>query len=517
MKKFLIKYFWCLGVIFIVAGLVAQLLSPKPSSIPIIFLILGIILLISWLIVLTLATNFWQKRSTQVGTNALISTISVMTIIIVVNFLAFRYNYTLDLTETKIFTLSPQTIETVKKLTQPLKIWVFEDQSKQLDSTLFKEYAKYNSNFQFESVDPNQKLGLAQKFKVENIGDIFIEYGDKKQKLTTLNQDAQLTEIQLTNGISKILQNQSYQIYFIQGHGEPSLITGKGSMTQAVSSLESLGYQVNPLILANETKIPDDCKVLILAGTKRKLLDSEVQLIQEYLDQGGNLLFLIEPQIKTGLETILKNWGVELNLDYIVIDPASEQPPTFAVSFYSDHPITENLNNEISIYDFATPISTVNVEGINAVSLVTTNEETWAENLKNLTENTEITFDEKTDIKAPLDIGIVLTRVNSKSKLNQTKNNQSDKMIESHLIIFGDSSFAIDGLFEQQLNGDIFLNSVKWLVNDQENPLSIRPKEFKNRRLNLTPLQSTIITLLALILFPLFSIILALFTWWKRQ
>jgi len=90
-------------------------------------------------------------------------------------------------------------------------------------------------------------------------------------------------------------------------------------------------------------------------------------------------------------------------------------------------------------------------------------------------------------------------------------------MIESHLIIFGDSSFAIDGLFEQQLNGDIFLNSVKWLVNDQENPLSIRPKEFKNRRLNLTPLQSTIITLLALILFPLFSLILALFTWWKRQ
>ncbi|GEM_PF-508894 len=637
MKTFLKKYFWCLGIVFIVAGLISSLLSPTQSIISIILLILGIILIIGWLIYLSNRANFWQRRSTQTGTNALISTLSVIVIISLLNFLSFRYVFSLDLTETKVFTLSPQTTEIVKNLTQPLKVWLFEDQGYKKDTSLLEEYTKYNDNFQFELVDINKNIAVTQKFKVKNVGDIFIEYNDKRQKIITLNPEMQLTEITLTNAISKILQDQSYLIYFIQGHGEPALTVSDGGMSQAKGTLEGLGYTVNSLVLASENKIPDDCDVLILAGTKRKLLDSEIKLIQEYVNKGGSLFLLVEPEIKTGLEPIFKEWGIELNLNHIIIDPSTEQIVTPIVSFYGDHPITENFNNDISIYDFATPIGTTSVEGIDAIALVTTNEETWAENLETLTENTAVSFDPNTDIPGPLDLGVVLTRLQSETeiiknndkksteekpnndnktteekpnndnktteeklnndnktteeklnndnktteeklnndsksteeklnndsksteeKLNndsksteekpnnenesieekpketspktedkteentsettpETQENKPEKMIESRLIIFGDSTFATDGWFENQLNGDVFLNSVKWLINDQENPLSIRPKEFQNRRLNLTPFESTMITLLALVLFPLLSVILAMFTWWKRQ
>jgi ABC-type uncharacterized transport system involved in gliding motility auxiliary subunit len=602
MSKFFKKYIWCLGVIFVVAGLVTNLLAQKDSIIPIILLVIGIIILIGWIISINNVGNFWQKRSTQVGTNALISTLSVIVIIGILNFMAFRYSLNVDLTETQIFTLAPQTVEVVKGLSQPLKVWIFEDNATKLDPTLLKEYAKYNNNFQFESVDPNEKLAIAQKFKVRNIGDVFIEYGDKKQQITSLMEGMPLTEIQLTNSIAKIIQDKSKVVYFVQGHGEPSLSASQGGMTQAVSSLEGLGYTVNPLVLASENKVPEDGNVLIIAGAKRKFLKEEVKLIQEYLDGGGSLFLMVEPDTKIELDDILKDWGVELNPQYIIVDPSTEQIVTSVVSFYGDHPITENFDNGISLYNFAMPIGTISKEGVEAIALVTSNEETWGENIDNLTENTEISFDPNTDLAAPLDIGIALTRIPTKSAtieennpnekietpqenpdnetnetdlppeennsqnpleteenenstnlpqelpeelkenpesktndlpktqenegentvleeetLTQEEVNTPQKTIESRMVIFGDSTFATDGWFDSQLNGDVFLNSVKWLVNDQENPLSIRPKEYQNRRLNITPIQSTMITLLALVLFPLLSIILSIFTWWKRQ
>jgi ABC-type uncharacterized transport system involved in gliding motility auxiliary subunit len=41
-------------------------------------------------------------------------------------------------------------------------------------------------------------------------------------------------------------------------------------------------------------------------------------------------------------------------------------------------------------------------------------------------------------------------------------------------VAIGNSSFINDGLFRQQLlNGDVFLNAVRWLSQQDEQPLSI--------------------------------------------
>ena len=592
MKKFFKTYFWCLGVILIVAGLVATFLSPSStgSIIPIILLITGMVIIISWLIYITYtASNFWQKRSTQTGTNSFISTISFILIIALLNFITFRYSFSLDLTETKVFTLSPETVEIVEKLSQPLKIWIFEDRP--LDISILKEYSKYNKNFQFELIDPNEEIGLAEKFNVQHVGDVFIEYKDKKEPLTSLGEAMQLTEIELTNGISKILQNDYPIIYFVQGHGEASLSLSQGGISQAATALQGLGYKINPLILASDDKVPDDADVVIIAGAERKLLDTEIKLIQDYVDRGGNLLLMVEPDVKTGLETVVEDWGVELNTDIVILDTTAEKLDTPIVSFYGDHPITESFDIGISIYDLATPIGTIPVENVDSVSLIATNDQTWGVRLEDLKEETEAIenlFNSERSIPGSLDLGVALTRINSEddeitseteetsdettsedeensdettsedeensdentseneetsdentsedeetsdentsenqessdestSENEETSDENTSENQESRMIVFGDSTFATDGWFETQLNGDLFLNSVKWLVNDPENPLSIRPKQYQNRRLNITTLTSTIITLLALVLFPLFGVILSIFTWWKKQ
>jgi ABC-type uncharacterized transport system involved in gliding motility auxiliary subunit len=48
-------------------------------------------------------------------------------------------------------------------------------------------------------------------------------------------------------------------------------------------------------------------------------------------------------------------------------------------------------------------------------------------------------------------------------------------------------------------------------------PLSIRPKEAKNRRINLTGLQANILAVSSLLILPLIGFAVAVLLWWLRR
>ena len=85
------------------------------------------------------------------------------------------------------------------------------------------------------------------------------------------------------------------------------------------------------------------------------------------------------------------------------------------------------------------------------------------------------------------------------------------------MVVIGNSTFATDGLFSQQLNGDVFLNSVSWLSKIDSPVLSIRPKEVTNRRFELTAQNSILLTLLALVVVPLAGLVGAGTLWVRRR
>jgi ABC-type uncharacterized transport system involved in gliding motility auxiliary subunit len=88
---------------------------------------------------------------------------------------------------------------------------------------------------------------------------------------------------------------------------------------QAVNSLEAKGYQVEPLNLVERSTIPNNADVIIIASPKRKIFPQEVTALKNYLEQGGKILLLIDPQTETGLEPLLTPWGVKLD-NRIIID-----------------------------------------------------------------------------------------------------------------------------------------------------------------------------------------------------
>ncbi|TAE57403.1 MAG: ABC transporter, partial [Nostocales cyanobacterium] len=106
------------------------------------------------------------------------------------------------------------------------------------------------------------------------------------------------------------------------------------------------------------------------------------------------------------------------------------------------------------------------------------------------------------------------TSTNSPTEENQEQENKNK---ESRLVIVGNSDFARDGLFPQQLNGDVFLNSVTWLSQQEQQPLSIRPKEATNRRIIMSTAKANILSISSLLVLPFLALATGAIIWWKRR
>ncbi|RMF23469.1 MAG: ABC transporter, partial [Cyanobacteria bacterium J083] len=459
------KYLLWIGITLIIAGIVSLVVSTslvgngtkQPLNIlPIALIIAGIALIIWYGKLRGLGeVGFWQRPATISIINSLIATFAFLIVLALINFLTILHPVRIDLTENQLLTLSPASQALVRNLSQPVKVLIFDYKTNPEDKKLLQDYRRYSDKFSYEYVDPDRNITLREKFGVKAAGEVHIEAGDKRQLLTNLSLGKNLSEAEISNGIARILRDRQSVVYFLQGHGEAALENVEGGYSQAVKALQDRGYQVKPLNLATTPQIPESADVIIIAGAKRKFFPPEITALQNYLAQGGSLLLLIDPQTDPGFTPILQEWGIKLD-NRLVIDPTEKLvnldfgPAVPIINTYGTHPIVKDFGNSNSIYPGSRPIETLEAKGVKATSLVVTKPETWAESNLN---SEAITFDAKEDISGPLDLAVALTR-----------QSQDNSKKESRLVVFGSSTFASNGWFQQQLNGDIFLNSVDWLA-----------------------------------------------------
>src|ERR1700723_4042242 len=66
--------------------------------------------------------NFFAKRSSQLGTNAVILSVAVIAILVLLNFLGFRHSKRFDLTTEKLFSVSDQTRKIVGGLQRDVTV-----------------------------------------------------------------------------------------------------------------------------------------------------------------------------------------------------------------------------------------------------------------------------------------------------------------------------------------------------------------------------------------------------------
>src|SRR5260370_12205858 len=161
------------------------------------------------------------KRTTRYGANAALYSLAFIFLLIAVNYLASRYPHQFDLTVEKAFSLSPQSLQIVKQLKQPLKLYGFvQNGHNPYAEELYGEYAYASPLISYELIDPVKNPEMAERYHVSVNNTTHIQYGGEKGEG---NNVTDVTEAAITNGITKVVKSGSKTVYFLTGEGEADL------------------------------------------------------------------------------------------------------------------------------------------------------------------------------------------------------------------------------------------------------------------------------------------------------
>jgi len=463
-----------------------------------------------------LGLNFGQikasfgKRSTQYGTNTVVMTVIVVGILGMINFIGKRHHQRVDLTAAKLYSLSDQTEKIVKGLKNEVTIYHFAKEPTPVVTDLLDEYRSLSQGkLSLKVIDPQKDPGLAKKMGVRSFGETVVASGEKHEKVDTAQEEA------VTNAILKVTREKNKLIYFTQGHNEADVNSQDGhGYALAKKGIENQNYEVKTVNLATNPTIPADCSALIIAGPKVGLLPTEVSLLDKYVDAGGKLLLMEDPDTDAGLDELLKKWKIGIDTDIVVDSSGLGQlfgmgPAAPLVSTYESHPITKELSNGMTFFPLARSVKTIENSSSQFVSslLFKTSESSWGE--KNL-KSGSAEYNEGVDVKGPVAIGAVSTKVVS----GDGKEKKYGK--EARVVVIGDSDFANNTYIRMQRNGDLFLNTVSWLAED-EDLISVRPKNQENRTVQMTEARSMLLKWLSLIFLPGSILITGIAVWARRR
>ncbi len=468
-------------------------------------------ILIGFAIFALLAPNriraFLSGRQAKYGSNALVASIAFITILIFGNILAYQNPVPLDWTEGKQNTLAPETIDVLHSLPEPVAATAFFSTQSNSDSArelLEKFRTNSQGRFEYKFVDPDKNPLAAQNAGITGDGKILLEMGQSREIVATAS------ESELTGGFIRLLNPEKLGVYFLIGEGEHDTEQqGDTSYTRIRQALESKNYIVKTLNLEAQ-EIPEDAKVIVLAGPATPLSEQAVKALESYLSSGGSLVALENPVALTNfgdkkdlLADYLSNtWGITLDND-IVIDTKSPTSAYNATAYqYNQHPITEKMGGVGATFPFARSLTiSTGIQDVTVTDLIYTTDAAWGETDFASIQANQPAYDPQTEQVGPMLLAAVAENTATKGRV----------------VVIGNSSFAVDSNFDYTGNGDLLVNSIDWGAEKEEliNLTTASPVE----RTFVAPgsIQRIIMLAGSVCLIPLAIMILGIASWYSRR
>lgn len=448
--------------------------------------------------------EFSARRSTRLGFNSLVMVALFATILGIINFLAVRHSVRWDFSETKRFTLSPQTARLLRDLPREVKATVFAgDQSpaRPVYRDLFDSYKARTAKLTVEFVDPEKKPGAARQYGITRPDTAVLESGKQETRITSA------TEQELTNALLRVTKDDKKTLYFLTGHSEHLLEeTEKGGYSFLKEALGRQGYTARSLSLYESKTIPPNASVVVLGGPQRPVSPEEQTLIADYVQKGGRLLVLLDPGSRAGLEGLLESWGLQTDnrtvLDTQTILGGDLTMPV--VNTYGSHEITQDLGQVFTIFPLARPLSFLDGKGQEWVfhPLAKSSPRSWG---RTGTIGSVRDFDAQSDTPGPLTLaGLVVAKASPGGNARQPA-----------ILLVGDSDFASNAFLDFSGNTDFILHAVAWLA-EEKNLISIAPKDAAFGTFLLTTPQSNALFALQVLGLP-FCLLAAAFSVWRRR
>jgi gliding-associated putative ABC transporter substrate-binding component GldG len=331
--------------------------------------------------------------------------ILIVIIVIIVNILSENYNFRIDLTEGKEYTLSSATRNIIKNLDKPVTITAYFSKdlppnigniSGNLKDMLIEYGNRSDGMVVYKFVNPNESDVLEREAVQNGIQPVMINVrekdqvkqqkafmgavvsmGDEKEVIPFFRPGAAM-EYALSTAVKKLSVVDKPSIAIIQGHGEPSL----DEIMQAYTELSIL-YKVESLTLTDTTNISEKFKTIAIIRPRDTIPPTQLSKLDNFLSRGGNIFLALNRvegnfsnssglSVSVGMEEWLRRKGITI-ADNFIVDAncgavtLQQQQGNFTMSTqiqfpylpvihkFADNPITKGLES-VSL-QFASPIT----------------------------------------------------------------------------------------------------------------------------------------------------------------
>src|SRR5260370_1708469 len=168
-----------LGLVLLAFGLVDYFIASGFRLFVWVNLIGGLFAIVAWITSSRSAlASISTGRSARYGANAAIYSIAFIGLLAAINYISSIHHTRLDLTAEKVYSLSSQSVNVVKGLKKPLKIYgFFQVGDNPAARELYDTFTYYSPKVTYEIIDPDKHPELAERYKVSVMGTTHLQYG----------------------------------------------------------------------------------------------------------------------------------------------------------------------------------------------------------------------------------------------------------------------------------------------------------------------------------------------------
>lgn len=443
-------------------------------------------------------------------------TILFLVIVALLGWLSTRYNQEFDLTATGRHTLTEASIKVLEKLEAPVNITSYASGTdhgpvRQRVSDILKRYQKQTDKFNLTFVDPMTNPEKTRELGIRIDGEMIFDYQGRVEHVQ------EFTEQTITNTLQRLLRNAERQIIFITGHGEREFAgQANHDVSLFMNGLKSKGFVIKEVNLIQTLSIPDNASLVVIASPLAEYLDGELDIVKKYIEQGGNLLWLQEPDARAKLKPLANLFNIEFMGGVIVdleIQLLGVNDPTIILGQYTDHAITRDFKM-LTLFPRAGGIIYKDSSSWQVTPFLKSIERSWLE--KGELKGT-IQFDQGTDVQGPINVGLALTReVKTENAVKQSEKDRSAEAKSQRVVVLGDGDFMSNAYLGNQGNQAFAENIINWLTHD-DNFIDIPQAKAPDAEIVVTEKGMILFGLLYFIIIPLFLIGAGIFIWFKRR
>ena len=477
----------------------------------------------------------FKTRQVKYGGYAALMTLAVFVGLLLVNLIASQFTLQVDMTESRIFSLSEQTMQVLDTVNTPVRLFGLWRPGERMPlpnnrdfvedlTAVINLYTSRNSNITMEVIDPDRNPGFVVRFDqdrtgiargsliVEGAGGFRIIPPEEMYDFTPaqgggINLTGVAIERRITSALLFAGTGITPIVYEITGLGTiPLEATGFHEELQRDNiALDSVNLLMSP--------IPADASALILTHPHRDISPVEAERLLEFLENGGRLLVMADYNIREleNLNSVFASFG--FRFDYGILNEAD---PTFAVfdqrSTWPDvtlHEITRPLmnKNETPIILFeAMSISTIEPRRQTIEITPLLRSSTAAFLRTDIDDNSPVML--PSDIPGPLTLAVAVS--------DPSPNWLREGDPQARIVVIGSGTLLPLAAGGFTGNRDLFLNSIAWLQ-DRPETITVRSKSLFLLPLRLNAAQIFLFGGLFIFVIPAAFFTVGFITWLKRR